>query len=100
MKGELIGRTKADIVDQLAKQRIVAGKIQKRSSFSGRGKVNNVDLMVFARQMATMVRAGIPILQALQAVSESLKKPAMVALTQQIMEDVSSGDSLSAAMAK
>lgn len=100
MRGELIGRTKADIVEQLAKQRIVASKVQKRSSFSGRGKVTNVDIMVFARQMATMVRAGIPILQALQAVSESLKKPAMVALTQQIMEDVSSGDSLSGAMAK
>lgn len=100
MRGELIGRTKISIVEQLAKQRITATKIQKRSSFSGRGKVTNVDIMVFARQMATMVRAGIPILQALQAVSESLKKPAMVALTQQIMEDVSSGDSLSSAMAK
>lgn len=100
MRGELIGRTKPEIIEQLAKQRIVATKVQKRSSFSGRGKVTNVDIMIFARQMATMVRAGIPILQALQAVSESLKKPAMVALTQQIMEDVSSGDSLSSAMAK
>ncbi|ASK19094.1 MULTISPECIES: type II secretion system F family protein [unclassified Halomonas] len=100
MRGELIGRTKPEIIEQLAKQRIVATKIQKRSSFSGRSKVSNVDIMIFARQMATMVRAGIPILQALQAVSESLKKPAMVALTQKIMEDVSSGDSLSSAMAK
>ncbi|HCA03624.1 type II secretion system F family protein [Vreelandella alkaliphila] len=100
MRGELIGRTKPDIIEQLAKQRIVATKVQKRSSFSGRSKVTNVDIMIFARQMATMVRAGIPILQALQAVSESLKKPAMVALTQKIMEDVSSGDSLSSAMAK
>lgn len=100
MRGELIGRTKPEIIEQLAKQRIVATKVQKSSSFSGRSKVTNVDIMIFARQMATMVRAGIPILQALQAVSESLKKPAMVALTQQIMEDVSSGDSLSSAMAK
>ncbi|GEK50947.1 type II secretion system F family protein [Vreelandella venusta] len=100
MRGELIGRTKPEIIEQLAKQRIVATKVQKRSSFGGRSKVTNVDIMIFARQMATMVRAGIPILQALQAVSESLKKPAMVALTQHIMEDVSSGDSLSSAMAK
>ncbi|MCC5903918.1 MAG: type II secretion system F family protein [Halomonas sp.] len=100
IRGELIGRTKEDIIEQLAKQRITATKIQKRSSFSGRGKITNVDIMIFARQMATMVRAGIPILQALQAVSESLKKPAMVALTQQVMEDVSAGDSLSSAMAK
>lgn len=100
MRGELIGRTKEDIIEQLAKQRITATKIQRRSSFSGRGKITNVDIMIFARQMATMVRAGIPILQALQAVSESLKKPAMVALTQQVMEDVSAGDSLSSALAK
>lgn len=100
MRGELIGRTKPDIIEQLAKQRIVATKVQKRSSFSGRSKVTNVDIMIFARQMATMVRAGIPILQALQAVTESLKKPSMVALTQKIMEDVSSGDRLSSAMAK
>lgn len=100
MRGELIGRTKPEIIEQLAKQRIVATKVQKRSSFGGRSKVTNVDIMIFARQMATMVRAGIPILQALQAVSESLKKPAMVALTQHIMEDVSSGGSLSSAMAK
>ncbi|WP_447556488.1 type II secretion system F family protein [Vreelandella sp. EE22] len=100
MKGDLIGRTKEEIVEQLAKQRITAVKIQKRSSLGGRGKVASVDIMLFARQMATMMRAGIPILQALQAISESMKKPAMVDLTQQIMRDVSSGDSLSQAMAK
>ncbi|BBI74509.2 hypothetical protein HAALTHF_39030n [Vreelandella aquamarina] len=54
--------------------------------------------MVFARQMATMIRAGIPLLQALQVVAESLKKPAMVALIQQMMSDVSSGSSFSDAL--
>ncbi|MFC7367845.1 MULTISPECIES: type II secretion system F family protein [Vreelandella] len=100
MRGELIGRNKPEIVEQLAKQRIIATKVQKRSSLNGGGKVTHVDIMVFARQMATMVRAGIPILQALQAISDSIKKPAMVALTRQIMEDVSSGASLSHAIAK
>jgi type IV pilus assembly protein PilC len=100
MRGELIGRNKPEIVEQLAKQRIIATKVQKRSSLNGGGKVTHVDMMVFARQMATMVRAGIPILQALQAISDSIKKPAMVALTRQIMEDVSSGASLSHAIAK
>ncbi len=100
MKGELIGRTKDEIVEQLARQRVTAQKIQKRSSLNGRGSVSSVDIMLFARQMATMMRAGIPILQALQAISESMKKPAMVDLTQQIMRDVSSGDSLSQAMAR
>lgn len=100
IRGELIGRTKADIVAQLDKQRIQATKIQKCSHFGRRSKLTSIDIMVFARQMATMVRAGIPILQALQAVSESLKKPSMVALTQHIIVDVSSGNSLSQALAK
>lgn len=100
MRGELIGRSKEKAIEQLAKQHIVTTKIQKSSSFSKRGKITNADIMVFARLMATMVRAGIPILQALQAVSESLKKPSMVELIQQIIEEVSSGGSLSSALAK
>lgn len=100
LQGELIGRSKIDIIDQLAKQRITATKIHKQRRFTARGKITKVDIMVFARQMATMIRAGIPILQAIQAISQSLKKPAMIALTQRMIEDISSGNSLSAAMEK
>ena len=54
--------------------------------------------MVFARQMATMIRAGIPLLQAFQVVGESLKKPAMAMLVEQMRSDVSSGSSFSDAL--
>lgn len=94
----MIGRSKAEVAAELAKQNIVIRRISKKGNLGGSGRINPNDVMVFARQMATMIRAGIPLLQALQVVAESLKKPAMVALVQHLMSDVSSGSSFSDAL--
>lgn len=99
LSGEMIGRSKADIAAELTKQHIVIRRITKKGGLGGgSGRINANDIMVFARQMATMIRAGIPLLQALQVVAESLRKPAMVALVQHMMGDVSSGSSFSDAL--
>ncbi|OWV28257.1 type II secretion system F family protein [Halomonas campaniensis] len=98
LSGEMIGRSKAEVAAELTKQHIVIGRISKKGNLGGSGRINPNDVMVFARQMATMIRAGIPLLQALQVVAESLKKPAMVALVQHMMSDVSSGASFSDAL--
>lgn len=98
LSGEMIGRSKAEVAAKLTKQNIVIRRISKKGNLGGNGRVNPNDVMVFARQMATMVRAGIPLLQALQVVAESLKKPAMVALMQQMISDISSGSSFSDAL--
>lgn len=98
LSGEMIGRTKAEVATELTKQNIVIRRIRKKGGLSSGGHIKANDIMVFARQMATMIRAGIPLLQALQVVAESLKKPAMVALIQHMMSDVSSGSSFSDAL--
>ncbi|WP_217908864.1 type II secretion system F family protein [Vreelandella maris] len=98
LSGEMIGRSKAEVAAELTKQNIVIRRISKKGNLGGSGRINPNDVMVFARQMATMIRAGIPLLQALQVVAESLKKPAMVALVQHMMSDVSSGSSFSDAL--
>lgn len=98
LNGEMIGRSKAEVAAELTKQNIVIGRISKKGGLGGSGRIAPNDIMVFARQMATMIRAGIPLLQALQVVAESLKKPAMVALVQHMMGDVSSGSSFSDAL--
>ncbi|MEA2117403.1 type II secretion system F family protein [Halovibrio sp. HP20-50] len=98
LSGEMIGRSKTEIAAELTKQNIVIRRISKKGGLGGYGRINANDIMVFARQMATMIRAGIPLLQALQVVAESLKKPAMVALVQHMMSDVSSGASFSDAL--
>jgi type IV pilus assembly protein PilC len=100
LSGEMIGRSKAEVAAELTKQNIVIGRISKKGNLGGSGRINPNDIMVFARQMATMIRAGIPLLQALQVVAESLKKPAMVALIQHLMSDVSSGSSFSDALSR
>ncbi|MGP9766335.1 type II secretion system F family protein [Halomonas sp. AOP13-D3-9] len=98
LSGEMIGRSKAEVAAELTKQDIVIRRISKKGNLGGSGRINPNDVMIFARQMATMIRAGIPLLQALQVVAESLKKPAMVALVQHMMSDVSSGSSFSDAL--
>ncbi|MCO7245139.1 type II secretion system F family protein [Halomonas sp. Mc5H-6] len=98
LSGEIIGRSKADVASELANQQINVKRLRKKGGLGGRGRINPHDIMVFARQMATMIRAGIPLLQAFQVVAESLKKPAMVALVQQMMSDVSAGASFSDAL--
>ncbi|MYL24434.1 type II secretion system F family protein [Vreelandella massiliensis] len=100
LSGEIVGRNKAEITAELQNQGITVKKLRKKGSLSGRGRINPADIMVFARQMATMIRAGIPLLQAFQVVSESLKKPAMVALVQQMMNEVSAGSSFSDALSR
>ncbi|TVP45759.1 MAG: type II secretion system F family protein [Halomonas sp.] len=98
LSGEMIGRSKTEIAAELTKRNIVIRRIRKKSRLTNGGRINTRDIMLFARQMATMVRAGIPLLQALQVVAQSLKKLAMVALVQQIMNDISSGSSFSDAL--
>ncbi|MDQ7730075.1 type II secretion system F family protein [Halomonas sp. SpR8] len=98
LNGESIGRSKAEVLAGLAGQSINVKRIRKTNLLSSGGRIKAKDVMVFARQMATMIRAGIPLLQAFQVVSESLKKPAMAMLVQQLLNDVSSGSSFSDAL--
>ncbi|MGO1718513.1 MAG: type II secretion system F family protein, partial [Halomonas sp.] len=98
LSGETIGHNKAEVIAELAGQSINIKRIRKTSTLRGAGRIKANDIMVFARQMATMIRAGIPLLQAFQVVSESLKKPAMAMLVQQILNEVSSGSSFSDAL--
>lgn len=71
LSGEMIGRSKAEVAAELTKQHIVIGRISKKGNLGGSGRINPNDVMVFARQMATMIRAGIPLLQALQVVQRA-----------------------------
>lgn len=64
------------------------------------GRVSTRDLILFCRQVASMIRAGVPILQALQALAKQVDKPAFQKLLQSVTYDIESGESLSNALAK
>ncbi|TDO16820.1 MULTISPECIES: type II secretion system F family protein [Halomonas] len=97
--GEIIAPRRAEVEKILSGQKIMTKQIRRKSGIGGgMGKIKPRDIMLFARQMATMIRAGVPVLQAFQVVAESLKKPAMSALVQQLMNEVAAGASFSEAL--
>ncbi|QJQ94134.1 MULTISPECIES: type II secretion system F family protein [Halomonadaceae] len=99
VKGEVVASYRHEVERELAGQHILVKRIRRKSAwFAGGGKIQPRDIMLFARQMATMIRAGVPMLQAFEVVAESLRKPVMRTLVQSLMDDVSSGTSLSQAM--
>ncbi|MDI5932710.1 type II secretion system F family protein [Halomonas kalidii] len=99
VSGEIIAARKAEVEKELSGQNIVVKTVRRKGGLGGgMGKIKPRDIMLFARQMATMIRAGVPVLQAFQVVAESLKKPAMSALVQELMNDVAAGSSFSEAL--
>lgn len=74
-------------------------KIAKKGQTKG-GKVSNADLVVFTRQLATMIDAGIAIVQALQALAEQTPNKVMRDTVRDICTRVESGESFSEALTK
>ncbi|WP_017430282.1 type II secretion system F family protein [Vreelandella jeotgali] len=98
LSGEVVSRSKAEVGTELKRHDIIVRRIRRKGGMQGRGSVKPQDIAVFARQMATMIRAGVPLLQSLDIVTESVEKPAMVVIIQQIMNDVAAGASFSDAL--
>ena len=85
----------------LRRQGIAVNRIKKQGqAFKGGGKVNPGDIAVFSRQLATMLAAGIPLVQAFEIVGNGNDKPAMQKLILDIKADVEGGTSLHEALGK
>lgn len=65
-----------------------------------RGRVRTKDLVLFARQVATMIDAGVPIIQNLQAILKQINKPLFRQVLQDTISDIRGGESLSQALVK
>ncbi len=66
---------------------------------NGRGSLNATDLLLFTRQLGTMVRAGLPMMQALSGMQSSSGNPKLAELLGKLREDLDKGLELSTAMA-
>ena len=64
------------------------------------GRIKAEELVIFSRQLATMVNAGIPLVQSLDILSEQMESPAFREVVNQVRSDVEAGASLSAALEK
>ncbi|WP_280566476.1 type II secretion system F family protein [Chromohalobacter sp. 296-RDG] len=100
IQGELVAADEMGVRQELGRQNILVKRIQRVRSPFGLGRIRPQDITLFARQMATMIRAGIPLLQAFSVVSESLKRPAMHHLIEILMNEVSAGASFSEALSQ
>jgi type IV pilus assembly protein PilC len=102
ISGELSGQNPALIKAQLRKQGINPGKVRKKSVslFSFGKRIKARDIALFTRQMATMMKAGVPLLQSFDIIGEGFDNPAMRKLVDEVKQEVASGNSFAAALRK
>lgn len=100
--GELSSSSLAIAKAQLRKQGIVPTTIRRKPKplISWHRKIKPLDIAIFARQLATMTKAGVPLLQALTIVIESLTKPSMIKLITSLKLSVESGTPLASALSQ
>jgi type IV pilus assembly protein PilC len=102
IKGESTGVSIALVKAQLRKQGITPSKVRKRpvSLFSKGKKIKPQHIAMFTRQLATMLRAGVPLLQSFEIIGEGSDNPNMRKLVDEIKQEVAAGNSLASSLRK
>jgi type IV pilus assembly protein PilC len=99
VRGELRSVSEAAVNATLRRQGIIVQKVKKQKFGSG-GKVTEKDISLFTRQLATMMKAGVPLLQCFDIVSKGASNPAVSRLLLDIKTEVETGSSLAQAFRK
>ncbi|CDZ94488.1 type II secretion system F family protein [Pseudomonas saudiphocaensis] len=102
VKGELSGVSPALVKAQLRKQGINPQKVRKKSIslFSAGKKIKPMDIALFTRQMATMMKAGVPLLQSFDIIAEGFDNPNMRKLVDDLKQEVAAGNSFATSLRK
>lgn len=100
VKGEIRAAGEAVVNATLRRQGITVTKVKKQGAFVAKGKITDKDITLFTRQLATMMKAGVPLLQAFDIVGKGHNNPAVARLLGDIKADVETGSSLSASFRK
>ncbi|WP_226609141.1 type II secretion system F family protein [Marinobacter nauticus] len=101
-KGELTGSNLALVKAQLRKQGIVPDKVKKKPKplFGGKKKITPFDIAMLTRQLATMMKAGVPLVQSFDIVADGLENKGLQELVMSIRNDISSGTGFASALRK
>ena len=99
IRGEMRAGGKASVNATLRRQGITVVNVKEQKFSSGK-KIKDKDITIFTRQLATMMKAGVPLLQAFDISAKGNANPTMSKLLQDIRADVETGSSLSAAFRK
>ncbi len=103
MKGDQAAKNANLLRAELRKQGIQPGTVKPKPKplFGGAGKtISAKDIAIFSRQIATMMRSGVPIVQALDIISNGNKNPRMKKLVDSLRTDIEGGSSIYEAMSK
>ncbi|MEO1594876.1 MAG: type II secretion system F family protein [Pseudomonadota bacterium] len=101
VKGKVLASSEAEVRADLRRQGVVPNRIRKQSQlFSTTQKITTGDIAIFSRQLATMMAAGIPLVQAFEIVGNGHENQAMQKLILDIKANVEGGSSLHEALAK
>jgi type IV pilus assembly protein PilC len=100
VRGKTVAKDEQALRAELRRQGVAPSKVKKQSQKVGGGKIIPGDIAVFSRQLATMLAAGIPLVQSFEIVGAGHEKPAMQKLILDIKADVEGGMSLHEALGK
>lgn len=103
VKGEMPGKNAALVRAELRRQGINPKKVQRKLELNiGTGKkpITSQDLTIFMRQMATMMKAGVPLVQSFEIVADGLENPSMRDVVIGIKNDVEGGNNFAGALRK
>jgi type IV pilus assembly protein PilC len=102
VKGKSLATNEAAVRADLRRQGVVPSRIKKQSKglFSGKSSIKTADIAIFSRQLATMLSAGIPLVQSFEIVGNGHENEAMQKLILAIKADVEGGSALAEAMAR
>ena len=99
VRGEMRAGGEAMVSASLRRQGVLITKIKKRRISGGRS-IKQKDIAVFTRQLSTMMRAGVPLIQSFDIVARGSPNPRLTKLLTDIRSDVETGSSLSSAFRK
>lgn len=102
IKGEMGGQSPALVKAQLRKQGINPIKVRKKAAsiFGAGKKIKPLDIALFTRQMATMMKAGVPLLSSFDIISEGFDNPNMRKLVDDLKQEVAAGNSFASSLRK
>lgn len=100
VRGEMRASGESFVSATLRRQGVTVTKISKQRGGVGKGSITDKDITLFTRQLATMMKAGVPLLQSFDIVGKGHSNPAVGKLLLDIKSDVETGSSMSAAFRK
>lgn len=97
LKGEMLAAGEAVVRQALRRQGINATKVRKQSAFARVKPITEKDIALFTRQLSTMLRAGVPLLQSFDITARSHSNPSLQKVLAEVKTSIESGSSMSQA---